>query len=562
MLIDTQRIEDFLKTHSCHIINEEKTLEDKVTYPDFTTNRYESVFKQLQTDIEVEKTYDALEDVLFVENKDGDLVLAGPYEFTINEKIYSYEAGTPREPIWKDMFNLHSKGAEFTYSTEYEDVNYETVERNNNKETPYMNILNNQDLKKKYDSGEIKIPDNIMTKYMNGKAVFVIDNEEERDILAYNIARFPYTGIIPEYNSNNPYWFSWFRNNDIACSNFTTIPFEFKFMLFTDFSVILEQSKYKSMCFKDKKIAEYGYEFNDGDQIWSDTTEIYKTDNDNLFIKKYEDGYNEKVKYSTISLNNLIKEIQQHKKDKGKSRRGGCFIVKDIPNEYYKIGEKNIELDIPSNNEKHNTKALLSQAEYIGREDIEHKLEAGEECDEDMTSILYFRLPKDNPYITEAYEKETVEAAKEVGLKIIFPYKKLNPASGEAYLTADVDGDAFKLDTLINLKPEDINKLITNSYITNFCNGDIAIKINSQEELDILLSQLQNKDVKAPVYIHYNSRFPYFYIDRISVRLKANHNFNNINSVHCIEHCYNFSDLIDKDKQDNKQEDEPVIDLD
>ena len=28
------------------------------------------------------------------------------------------------------------------------------------------------------------------------------------------------------------------------------------------------------------------------------------------------------------------------------------------------------------------------------------------------------------------------------------------------------------------------------------------------------------------------------------------------------EHCYNFSDLIDKDKQDNKQEDESVIDLD
>lgn len=163
MLIDTQRIEDFLKTHSGHIINEEKTLEDKVTYPDFTTNKYESVFKQLQTDIEVEKAYDALEDVLFVENKDGDLVLAKPYEFTINEKIYSYEAGTPREPIWEDMFKLHSRGAEFTYSTEYEDVNYETVERNNNKETPYMNILNNQDLKKKYDSGEIRIPDNIMS---------------------------------------------------------------------------------------------------------------------------------------------------------------------------------------------------------------------------------------------------------------------------------------------------------------------------------------------------------------------------------------------------------------
>lgn len=333
MLIDTQRIEDFLKTHSCHIINEEKTLEDKVTYPDFTTNRYESVFKQLQTDIEVEKAYGALEDVLVVEDEDGRLVLNSPYEFTAGGRTYSYEAGTPQETIWEDMFKLHSKGAEFTYSTEYEDVNYETVERNNNKETPYMNILNNQDLKKKYDSGEIKIPDNIMSKYMNEKIVFVIDNKEERDILAYNIARFSYTGIIPEYNSNKPYWF---KNNDITCSNFKTIPFKFQFMIYTDFSTILEQSKYKSMCFMDKKIAEYGYEFNDGDQIWSDTTEIYKTDNDNLFIKKYEDGYNEKVKYSTISLNNLIKEIQQHKKDKGKNRRGGCFIVKDIPNEYYK----------------------------------------------------------------------------------------------------------------------------------------------------------------------------------------------------------------------------------
>lgn len=393
MLIDTQRIEDFLKTHSCHITNKGQTLEDNITYADFATNRYESVFEQLQTDIEVEKAYDALEDVLFVENKDGDLVLAKPYEFTINEKIYSYEAGTPREPIWEDMFKLHSKGAEFTYSTEYEDANYETVERNNNKETPYINILNNQDLKKKYDSGEIRIPDNIMSKYINGKAVFVIDNKEERDILAYNIARFPYTGIIPEYNSNNPYWF---KSNDIACGNFMAIPFELRFMLYTDFSIILEQSKYESMCFKDKKIAEYGYEFNDGDQIWSDTAEIYKTDNDNLFIKKYETGYTNEVKYSAISLNNLIEEIQQFKKDNGKDRRGGCFIIKDLPNEYYKAN--------------------------------------------------------------------------------------------------------------------------INSYIKNFCDGTIAIKINSQEELDELIKTIQD-DINCNFWNysnHYNDKLPYYFVNSVN----------------------------------------------
>lgn len=332
MLIDTQRIEDFLKTHSCHIINEEKTLEDKVTYPDFATNRYESVFKQLQTDIEVEKAYDALEDVLFVENKDGDLVLAGPYEFTINEKIYSYEAGTPREPIWEDMFKLHSQGAEFTYSTEYEDTSFE--------------------------------------------------------------------------NGN------------------------------------------------DKTMPE------------ADRSEL-------------------------VGL--LIDTVEDSLESKG-------ITKKDITND---------------ENEKYNTKVLLSQAEYIGREDIEHKLESGEECDEDMTSTLYFRLPKDNPYIAEAYEKETVEAAKEVGLKIIFPYKKLNPALGEAYLTADVDGDAFKLDTLINLKPEDISKLITNSYIKNFCNGDIAIKINSQKEFDELIKTIQD-DVNCNFWNysnHYNDEFPYYFVN-------------------------------------------------
>ena len=122
MLIESKRIADFLSTHSCHIINEGQTLEDKVTYADFNAGRYKSVFKQLRVDIEVEKAYAALENVLFVENKDGKLVLNSPYKISINNKVYLYSAGTSNEIIWKDLFSLQSKGAEFVSDAKYEDI--------------------------------------------------------------------------------------------------------------------------------------------------------------------------------------------------------------------------------------------------------------------------------------------------------------------------------------------------------------------------------------------------------------------------------------------------------
>lgn len=80
MLIESKRIANFLSTHSCHIINEGQTLEDKVTYADFNAGRYKSVFKQLQVDIEVEKAYAALENVLFVENKDWKTCVKQPVQ--------------------------------------------------------------------------------------------------------------------------------------------------------------------------------------------------------------------------------------------------------------------------------------------------------------------------------------------------------------------------------------------------------------------------------------------------------------------------------------------------
>lgn len=224
------------------------------------------------------------------------------------------------------------------------------------KDKVYMNILNNPELKEKYDTGEIKIPDNIISSFIKEKYVFKIDNKKEKDILDYNLARNPlinYTGIIPEYNKDMPYVYM--DKKEVIYSDFVDAIRQRGSFLFTDFSKILIeckkmfiQNQYESLCFEDKKVAEYGYEFNYGDKIWDDITKIYKINN-NYFIKKYEQGYTGKVYYSEITLDEIKEAIQKFKENikenKGKCRRGGCFIQKDLPDEYYSLGQDEVELD-------------------------------------------------------------------------------------------------------------------------------------------------------------------------------------------------------------------------
>lgn len=113
-----------------------------------------------------------------------------------------------------------------------------------------------------------------------------------------------------------------------------------------------------------------------------------------------------------------------------------------------------------------------------------------------------------------------------------------------------------------NQNTQDSQSIIPNIILEEFINSKAAIKIDNQEQLNILLSQLQNEDVQAPSHINYNPKYSYFFVDKVTNKLKTNHNFNNISKIHGTKYCYNFSDLVDKDKQNNKQEDEPVIDLD
>ena len=152
MLIDTDRLNNFLDKYHYDVDRKAKTIEDRLIYVNHKTNRWESVLDQLKTDIELEKKWDELEDVLFVENTDRDLVL--------HEDWYEYKAGTLREDIWADMFEKYSGGAELAEHPIYKD-------RDNDKPT-------------------FQIPDIIKDLFLNSRIIIEINNELEYQIFLEN----------------------------------------------------------------------------------------------------------------------------------------------------------------------------------------------------------------------------------------------------------------------------------------------------------------------------------------------------------------------------------------
>ena len=155
MLMELQRIENFMKDHACYVDNKATKLNDMIVYADSVTEKYQSVFEQLQVDIEVEKAYDALEDVLFIEDEDKDLVLASPYEFTVGGRTYSYAVGTPRESIWTAMFALYSDGANLTIHADYDDISADSSQ------DEVMEEISYEDIKTGLENGLIKISDSL-----------------------------------------------------------------------------------------------------------------------------------------------------------------------------------------------------------------------------------------------------------------------------------------------------------------------------------------------------------------------------------------------------------------
>lgn len=166
MIIDTERLDNFIKAHKCQIDSKAKKFEDALIYVNYKTGKWESVYEQLKTDIELEEKWDELEDVLFVENDKGDLVLCNDWD--------KYKAGTLRKDIWDDMFEKYSGGAYLSEHPIYNDS----------------------------DKSKFKIPDIIKDLFLDSKIIIKVNNEYEHQIFLENFKEYmKLTPILykPEY---------------------------------------------------------------------------------------------------------------------------------------------------------------------------------------------------------------------------------------------------------------------------------------------------------------------------------------------------------------------------
>lgn len=55
MIIDTERLDNFIKAHKCQMDSKAKNFEDALIYVNYKTGKWESVLDQLKTDIELEE---------------------------------------------------------------------------------------------------------------------------------------------------------------------------------------------------------------------------------------------------------------------------------------------------------------------------------------------------------------------------------------------------------------------------------------------------------------------------------------------------------------------------
>lgn len=80
------------------------------------------------------------------------------------------------------------------------------------------------------------------------------------------------------------------------------------------------EKEYNEICIKENIVASYEYEHNDkdGNRIWSDIREIYKTNDKNIYIEKYKNSRTGIVTYKEKPLAEVIEDIAIYNIDKEK----------------------------------------------------------------------------------------------------------------------------------------------------------------------------------------------------------------------------------------------------
>ena len=129
----------------------------------------------------------------------------------------------------------------------------------------------------------------------------IIDSDKAWELIDKTIAKIQNNNYVAEQK-----WF------DELWKDFVDLPDEF--------SKTKSQKEYNEICIKENIVASFAYEHNnkDGNKIWSDIREIYKTNDKDIYIEKYKNSRTGIVTYKEKPLAEVIEDIAIYNIDKEK----------------------------------------------------------------------------------------------------------------------------------------------------------------------------------------------------------------------------------------------------
>lgn len=160
MIIDTERLDNFIKAHKCQIDSKAKNFEDALIYVNYKTGKWKSVYEQLKKDMELEEKWDELNNASFLKAYEyfKDTEHSGDTELILANDWQEYKAGTSQYEIWDDMFEKYSGGSKLAEHPIYDDS----------------------------EKSKLKIPDIIKDLFLDSKIIIRINNEREHQIFLEN----------------------------------------------------------------------------------------------------------------------------------------------------------------------------------------------------------------------------------------------------------------------------------------------------------------------------------------------------------------------------------------